>query len=91
MLPVGFSSIAQNPTSVSSLSASATAIETGAVGHAVAGALRAVVIFDRRCDFGRFALGGGIVAAHQPLQFRKFADHFRDKVGLGKLAPRGLP
>ena len=32
LLPVGFSSIAQKPPSVSSLSASATAIETGEVG-----------------------------------------------------------
>ncbi len=30
--PVGFSSMAQNPVSVSSLSASATATETGSVG-----------------------------------------------------------
>ncbi len=32
LLPVGFSSMAQKPTSVSSLSASATAMLTGAVG-----------------------------------------------------------
>ena len=32
LLPVGFSSIVQNPASVSSLSASATAIDTGEVG-----------------------------------------------------------
>ena len=35
--PVGFSSIAQNPVSVSILSASATATETGCVGTASVG------------------------------------------------------
>ncbi len=35
--PVGFSSITQNPVSVSILSASATATETGAVGTASEG------------------------------------------------------
>ena len=37
LLPVGFSSIAQKPTSVSSLSASATATDTGSVGTRSAG------------------------------------------------------
>ena len=35
--PVGFSSIAQNPTSVSILSASATATDTGSIGTRSAG------------------------------------------------------
>ena len=54
--PVGFSSIAQKPTSVSSLSASATAIDDRLGRHAIVGPLRLVVILDRRGDGRVFAL-----------------------------------
>ena len=56
--------------------------------HFVALPDRLVVVADGVGDFGRQALGAGVVAAHQALQLGEFADHFGDEVGLGEA--RGL-
>ncbi len=74
LLPVGFSSIAQKPTSVSSLSASATAIDTGSDGTVVR-PLRPVVIADRVGDFGLLVLLQRVIAPHDALQLGELADH----------------
>ncbi len=49
---------------------------------------RLVVIADRVGDGIGQALGAGVVAAHQALQFGKLADHLGDQIGLGE--PRRL-
>ncbi len=82
--PVGFSSIAQKPTSVSILSASATATDDRVGRHAVGRPERLVVLLDRRGDGRMLALERRVVAAHQSLQFRKFADHLGHEIGLGE-------
>ena len=80
--PVGFSSMAQKPTSVSILSASATATETGSVGTRSDGTERLVMLFDGRGDARMLALQRGVIASHQSLQLGKFADHLGDKIRL---------
>ncbi len=47
-----------------------------------------VVVLDGIGHFGGQAVGLGVVAAHGALQFREFAHHVGDEVGLGEL--RGL-
>ena len=80
LLPVGFSSIAQNPTNVSILSASATATRNRIGRHAVIRALGLVVFLTRRSNARGFALSQRVVLAHQPLQFGKFAYHFGQQI-----------
>ena len=81
----------QMPTSVSSLSASATLCATGALRQRVAGEARPVVLLDRGGHLRRLAVVLGVIAAHQALQLREFADHVGDEIGLreqrGALAP----
>ena len=86
--PVGFSSIAKKPTSVSSLSASATATLTGAVG-ASSPALAVCSGRDRGGDRGFFACERE-VAAHHALHFRELADGAGDEVGFARSAARRL-
>ena len=84
LLPVGFSSMAQKPTSVSSLSASATATDDRVGRHAVGRAERLVVLLDGARDRRVLALQLRVIAAHQPLQLGELADHLGDEVGLGE-------
>ena len=72
----------QKPVSVSSLSASATAIETGAVRHGVGGAERRVVHLAGLGDGVGEPGGFGVVAPHDALQLGEFVDHFGGEVGL---------
>ncbi len=53
--------------------------------NAVVRPLRLVVVFDRRGDARLLALGGRVIATHQPLQLRELADHFGREVGLGEM------
>ena len=53
--------------------------------HFVALPDRLVVIADRVGDRIGQALGAGVVAAHQALQFRELANHFSDEVSLAQL------
>ena len=56
-----------------------------AFGQRVAGESRPVMLLDRRGDRGRLAVVHRVVAAHQPLQFGKLADHVGREIGLGEL------
>ncbi|PAV92745.1 hypothetical protein WR25_13109 [Diploscapter pachys] len=51
-------------------------------GHVVALPDRLVVVADGVGDFAGFALGGGVIAAHQALKFGEFANHAGDEVRL---------
>ena len=84
LLPVGFSSIAQKPTSVSILSASATAIDTGSVGTQIVGPLRPVVILDGVRDGFVLALRLGVVFPHQCLAAREIRRPFGEQIGLAQ-------
>ena len=45
---------------------------------------RPIVLLDRKRHFLRIALRLGVVAAHDALQFREFADHGGHQIGLGE-------
>ncbi len=64
-VPVGFCPIAKMPASVSSLSASASAIPRARLGNAVAREARPILFFQRGADFGRLAVVLRVVLAHQ--------------------------
>ena len=76
------------PTSVSSLSASATAVPVAGGGQRVAGETRLIVFRARQRDFFRLAVVARVVRAHRALQLGEFADHVGDQVGLGEQARR---
>ena len=84
-VPVGFCPIAKMPASVSSLSASASAIPVRVSRNAIAGEARPVLLFERGADFGRFAVVLRVVLAHQALQLGEFADHQRQQIALAQL------
>src|SRR2546426_1454186 len=52
-------------------------------GKPVAGEARAVMLLDRIGDFARLVVVHRVVASHDALQLRKFADHGGDQIGLG--------
>ena len=85
LVPLGFWPMAKMPASVSSLSASATAVPAPVRRQRAAGATRHVVLVDGGRDFRGLAIGGGVVAAHDALQFGKFAHHRGQQVALGEL------
>ena len=91
LVPLGFWPMAKMPASVSSLSASATAVPAPRGRQSAAGATRHVVLVDGGRDLGGLAVGGGVVTAHDALQFREFAHHRRQQVALGELARRASP
>ena len=66
------------------MSASATLIATGGPRHAIAWALRLVMILDRLRDACILALRQRVIATHHALQFGKFANHLRGQIRLGK-------
>ncbi len=70
------------PTSVSSLSASATAHADAGRRRFVAGEARLVMLRARERDFFRLAVVARVVRAHRALQFGEFADHVGQQVGL---------
>ena len=72
------------PTSVSSLSASATATPTWLARQRVAGEARLVVVFDGEGDVLGLAVVARVVAAHDALQLGELADHVGQQVGLGQ-------
>ena len=79
--------MAQKPTSVSSLSASATAMADRLARHRVGRALAACSAARWRGDLG-LDPGRRVIAAHQALQLGELADHALTQVGLGELAAR---
>ena len=85
LVPLGFWPMAKMPASVSSLSASATAMPAPVAGKAPPAPRGMVVLVDRGGDFGGLAVGGGVVAPHDALQIGEFAHHGGQQVALGQL------
>jgi hypothetical protein len=50
----------------------------------IAGTARHVVLADTGADIARLAIGGGVVRAHDALQFRKLTDHRADQIAFGE-------
>ena len=66
--------------------------DAGAGGRQrAAGAARHVVLVDGGGDFGGLAIGRGVVAPHDSLQFGEFADHRGQQVALGQLGGARRP
>ena len=84
MSPVGFSPMPNRPTSVSSLSASATQVPTADDGQQVFREARPVVLLDGAGDVGRLAVVLSVVAPHQALKLGELADHLGAQIGLGQ-------
>ena len=57
---------------------------SGAVGHAIVGALGRVMVADGVRHGGGLGLGAGVMAAHDALQLGKLAHHPGHEVGLGQ-------
>ena len=82
--PVGFSSIAKKLTKRIQLVRQAHRHRHRRGRHFVALPDRLVMVADRVGDGVGLALGAGVVAADQALQFGELADHPGDEVGLGE-------
>ena len=87
-VPLGFWPIAKMPASVSSLSASASAMPVRVSGSAIAGEARPVLFVDALRRLRRARRRLRVVPAHESLQLGEFADHRRQQVALAELAPR---
>ncbi len=82
--PVGFSPTPNNPTRVSSLSASATHSAVVAFRQSVAGKARVIVLANRHRHGGWLTVVLRVILAHHALQLGELTDHQRAQVGLGK-------
>ena len=89
--PVGSWPMPNRPTSVSSLSASATTSADRVARQRVAGKARLVVVLDGVGDSVAQAVVARVVAAHDALQLGELAHHVGQQVGLGELRGAGRP